>query len=349
MILAASLALALGGPAEAAEVPVSADGHAINPTWSKDGKWLAFEVNQYEGSVDLYVVQVENGQAMGSPRKVEVPGSSSSFASGGSIAAGAVWHPEGTLIFEGSSSGTDSRLYFWSPGGARASQLLSASQIGGDLTWPTITADGGTLAFVSDSTGDGDIYTWKQATNEVANAAKSGFSEMAPRFNKDGSSVAYSRKNQGGEDLFVLSGGSSVPRIGGNGDQSRPNWADGGAVVFFTNERGDQRWDIGVSRGPGDKKTIAKDVRLPLRAAPSLSDDGRWVAWGTSVPEKAGKIYVTRVDGSSTVEFSTGLVAAGEPSLVTAAGRTWLAYTALPSDTAAWRQLHIMDITGKLP
>lgn len=347
MILAASLVLALGH-AEAAEVSVPADGHAFNPAWSQDGKWLAFELNQYEGSVDLYVVQVQNGQPVGTPRKVDVPGATSSFAAGGAMAAGAVWHPQGNLVFEGNSSGSPSRLYFWAPGGQRAAQLLTTSQVGGDLSWPAISRDGKTMVFVSDATGLGDIYTWEQATNAVKATAQSPFSEMAPRFDPTGAQIAFSRKNNGAEDLFVYADGKPVPRIGGNGDQTRPTWADASSVVFFTNERGDEHWDIAQSGAAGDKKTLARDVRLPLRAAPAVSADGRWVAWGAATPEKSNKIYLTAVDGSKTVEVDTGMVAAGEPSLISAGGKVWLAYTALPSNSATWRQLHVMDVTSRV-
>jgi hypothetical protein len=77
--------------------------------------------------------------------------------------------------------------------------------------------------------------------------------------------LAYSRQNQGGEDMFTWAGENPVPRVGGNGDQSRPSWA-GMSLVFFTNERGDDKWDIAVSEAAGQKRTLAKDVRLPLRA-----------------------------------------------------------------------------------
>jgi hypothetical protein len=48
------------------------------------------------------------------------------------------------------------------------------------------------------------------------------------------------------------------------------------------------------------------------------------------------------------VEVQTGLVAVGEPSLVNVNGRLFLAFTALPSEGADWRQLHVIDITGKV-
>ena len=58
-------------------------------------------------------------------------------------------------------------------------------------------------------------------------------------------------------------------------------------------------------------------------------------------------MYFTKLDGSGTVEVKTGLAAVGEPAVTTANGKTWLAYTALPSVGSDWRQLHVMDITGR--
>lgn len=337
----------LAGVAQADEVSVADRGHAFNPQFSPDGSKVAFEVNNLSGKIDLYVANLQGGHPVGSPSKVALPGGSSSFSGGSSVASAPNWHPDGALIFEGSNAGGTMRLYFWQPGGAAAAELLSAGQAGGDLSWPSISTDGQSVAFVSDQTGAGDVYIWNRSTNAVDKTVSSPFSEMAPRFNADASEFAYSRKNNGTEDLFTHAGTTSKPRIGGNGDQSRPVWS-GGTIVFFTNERGDDHWDIGTSKGPGDKSVIAKDVRLPMRATPALSPDGRHVAWGSNINEQASAIYVTSLDGGRTVKIDTGLVATGEPALTSAGGRTYLAFTALPKAGADWRQLHVIDITGKL-
>lgn len=334
-------------PAFAAEVSVTEKGHASNPAWSPDGAQLAFEVNDYSGNIALYVSKVGNGNPMGTPSRADLPGAKSSFGGSGSLAANPSWHPEGALMFEGASAGGSMRLYFWQPGAGMPGELLGSSLIAGDLTWPCVSPDGSKLAFVSDSTGKGDIYIWDRASNTVARSMTSEFTEAAPRYHASGSTLAYSRKNQGGEDIFTVTDGASTPRVGGNGDQTRPIFS-GENIVFFTSERGDGHWDIAVSAGAGNKKIIAKDVRLPVRAAPALTPDGQWVAYGTDNAEKGNIIYFTRIDGSATVQVDTGYVAAGEPAITSVGGRMFMAFTALPDAGADWRKLHIVDISGKL-
>ncbi|MEL6344523.1 MAG: hypothetical protein AAFV53_15510 [Myxococcota bacterium] len=347
MILGLLVSLALNSPASAAEVATPSKGHASNPSWSQDGQWLAFELNNYGGKIDLYMVQVANGNALGTPEKLSIPGNQSSFSSGGSVAAAPNWHPRGVLIFEGTNSSNSSRIYSRAPKGGAPSSLIKFNQVDGDLSWPAISPDGKTIAFISDATGSGDLYLWDFNTNAITQAVSSPFAEMAPRFHANGEKLAYTRKNRGGQDLFTWEGGSSTPLVGGNGDQTRPVWA-GDQVVFFTNERGENQWDIAVSSGPGQKQIIARGVRLPQRSTPALTPDAQWVVYGVEDTTASMKIMMTRIDGSKTVEVDTGLVACGEPSLVDADGRTYMAFTALPSEGADWRKLHIIDITNQL-
>ncbi len=346
MILTLTLALAL--PAHAAEVTWVGGGHAGNPQWSPDGSWLAFEVNNNSDKVDFYVVKVANGNPS-APQKVVIPGGSSNFSAGGSYAANPNWHPRGPVLFEAANPGGLTRIYFLSPGGSSPAEYLNISQAPGNLAWPTISPDGSTLAFTSSATGQGDIYLFSQATNKVSVTVPSDVPENAPRFSADGKTLVYSRKNQGTEDLFTWAVGSSsqAPLKGGSGDQSRPRYAKS-EVVYFTNERGDDRWDIAAMPVGGERRIIAQDIRLPLRSQPALTPDQSAVLYTSSAPAKDGSVYVVKLDGSGTKEIKTGLSAVGDPSVVTAGGRTFLAFTALPNSGSDWRQLHIVDVTGQI-
>ena len=332
---------------QAGEINVTAKGHANNPVWSADGTKLAFEINAQAGDISIYVANVENAQSSGAPQAISLNVGGSSFGgSGGVVTAAPVWHPQGMLFFEGSHKGGSNRIYVHSFTGAPPRQAVSEAQISGDLSWPAISIDGGELVFVSDSTGKGDIYTFNLRNwKDVIAVTATEFSEMAPRFNGEGE-IIYTRKRKEGEDVFLYNGGSS-DWVGGDGDQTRTNWA-GSSVVFFSSERGGDLWDVVVSIAPKQKKTLAKNIRLPFRATPAVSPDGQWVAYGVEDTERSGSIWVTKIDGSKSVAIKTKHKACGEPAFTEIEGRIYLAYTALPKEGSDWRQLHVVDVTSQL-
>ena len=334
--------------AHAAEVDTRDGGHVQNPQWSQDGKYLAFELNDLSDTVELYVVEVQNG-APRTPRELEVPGAGGGFAGGG-FAAAAHWveKPQQMVIYEGSNAGGTVRLYYANPGGGAPNELLTSSQIGGNLGFPSMAPDGSRLAFISDSTGRGDIFLWQLADNAIDNIFPTDAAEHFPTFGHAADKLVFTRKNGGTEDLFLWDGSGTPPLKGGNGDQTRPTWTED-KVVYFTSERGDGHWDIAVTsaQAGGKRQIIARDVKLPARATPAITPDGRSVAWVSADPSKSHQVSFTRLDGSATRTVDTGLVSAGEPSLTTTGGKTWLAFTALPSAGSDWRRLHVVDVTGR--
>ncbi|MEC8276873.1 MAG: hypothetical protein VX026_04095 [Myxococcota bacterium] len=331
----------------AVEIPVPSRGHATNPIWSHDGKHLAFEANELAGRIDLFTVKVENGQPSGQPKQISVNFSASSFGGPSSvIATGPVWHPQGFLLFEGAYTGTSNRIYINTLTGAPSIQYVRNNQLAGDLTWPTLSPNGEKMVFVSDATGDGDLYVMDLGTQKLDVVLESPHAEMAPQVHSDGS-IAYTRKQGGGEDLFVYKNGSSSVRATGNGDQTRPVWS-GDSLIYFSNERGTESWDIAITNASGQKKTLIKSVRLPFRASPALSPDGKWVAYGLDSSEGSDRIWFSKLDGSKTVSYDSGLVACGEPALIQSGSRILLAFTALPNEGSDWRKLHVVDVTSTI-
>ena len=210
--------------AHAAEVDTRDGGHVQNPQWSQDGKYLAFELNDLSDTVELYVVEVQNG-APRTPRELEVPGAGGGFAGGG-FAAAAHWveKPQQMVIYEGSNAGGTVRLYYANPGGGAPNELLTSSQIGGNLGFPSMAPDGSRLAFISDSTGRGDIFLWQLADNAIDNIFPTDAAEHFPTFGHAADKLVFTRKNGGTEDLFLWDGSGTPPLKGGNGDQTRPTW-----------------------------------------------------------------------------------------------------------------------------
>lgn len=350
--MSTGMMLVLASIAGATEVTWSGGGHAYNPQWSLDGNWLAFESNNNADRVELYIVRLNNGIPSGPATRVSIPGvSSSSFSGGGVYAANPTWIAGGALLFEANNPSGITRIYYTTPGAGASSELLSASIAPGTLAWPSVSPDGTKVVYTSGATGGGDVYLMDRASAKVSAAFRTDTSENAPRFCSNGTTVVFSRKNYGSEDIFTWNLGATetapLKNATGNGDQTRPACV-GDKVVFFSNARGDDKWDIVmVPLAGGEPVTLAKDIRLPLRSTPAVTPDGRAVVWTSSAPATDNNVYITMLDGSGTKTINVGLSAVGEADLVVANGKTWLTFTALPTSGADWRQLHVIDITGQ--
>lgn len=347
-----ALLLGLAMPAHAGKVDFGKDGHAVNPVWSLDGKYVAFEVNTYGGDgIDMYYAEV-NGSAAVKVLPVKLPGASGPY-SGAQVVMNATWHPQGIAVFEGSNAGGKFRLYFQMPGGASAAEMLSTDIAPGNLQFPQVAPNGNLMAYTSDQFGKGDVMTWDRSTNKVTQQTNSpNVSEVFPQFSKDGKNLLFVRKGDKGatiHEVNVAAGPSSEKRLAsGNGDQTRPTYA-GSRVFYFTSERGDGNWDLAsVGRDGTGKKVHVKGVKLPERSRPAVSPDGKYVAYVYADPTKHDSVRVMNIASGAEKVIKTQYTACGEPAIGMKGGQYVLAYTALPSNDSDWRFLYVQDITNQI-
>ncbi len=323
------------------QVRLYQSGHALSPQWSTDGRRLTIELNTMSGQRELLLIDGRSGQA----RSINIPGMSSAFSRAGEWLSGAVWVSGWEyLLFNGSSITGQERIYFTEPDGQAPAELLTPGQLAGSLAVGDIhaQADGlsHSLVLTSDATGNGDLYLWTAGSGTIQQIVSSPFSEHSPRWNEAGDTLAYARRNQGGDDLFIWKDGQITPRVGGNGDQTRPRWA-GESILFFTSERGEGHWDVAVSEGAGQKRILAKDVRLPSSGPPVLTPDG----WLAVVPEdSADTILIVSLDGSWRHRLSIGLSSINDLAFIRQGERDLLAFTALPHTGAGWRGVYIAEL-----
>jgi Tol biopolymer transport system component len=337
------------GVANAGEVRFEGEGHAFNPVFSLDGKHIAFEVNRYAGDIDMFVSQIA-GDIAKDAHKVALPGGSSAFGGGNQVVVNPTWHPQGVVVFEGSNQGGTYRLYYHQPGGGAAAEMISNQEIPGHLTFPTVSADGSSMAFIAKATGNGDVRTRDTNTGSFGQVTSSQESEMFPMF-IGGNRLLYSRKVNNTEDVFFVGtdGSGDTAVAGGGGDQTRPTMGADDSFVFFDSSRGTDVWDIVAVQGAGgSKRVLAKAVRLPLRSRPAVSPDGQWVAYSFDDPSQQDMVMLAKIDGSQTIEIPTDFKACGEPAFGKQGDRTLLAYTALPQSGSDWRFLMVLDVSSKL-
>lgn len=344
------LTLWLSAAASAGKVTYPADGHAYNPVFSPDGRTIAFEVNPYQGSVDLYLAALAGTEPSAPAVQIQLPGGSSPFAGGGGrIAANPVWHPDGVVIFEASNPGGRYRLYYQQGIRGSATELIGVSELAGNLTSAALTRDGGRLVFASDGSGQADLWVRDAQTRALTILTASPEAESYPSLSDDGTRVVFQRERNRSEDVFEIELATGRERriASGAGDQSRPVLGADATILYFDGSRGEEHWDL-ISLVDGKPRTLARDVRLPLRARPALSPDRRFVAYALADPARSDKVMIARVDGSKTLGLETPFTAVGEPAFGQQGPRTLLAYTALPASGSEWRFLYVADVSDKV-
>jgi Tol biopolymer transport system component len=342
--------VALSAPASAGKVTVPKDGHAMNPVWSLDGKFIAFELNSFGGDgIDLFFAEIANANVTKPVQEVKLPGATGPY-SGQQVVMNPTWSPDKIAVFEGSNSGGKFRLYYAAPGGAMAAEMLNTTQAPGNLQFPSVSPNGQSLAYTSDQFGKGDVMVWSRATNQIKQITKSAAaSEAFPSFNKDGSRIIFNRKAATATihdtDLATM---TERQLVAGTGDMTRPVFV-GEKIFFFSSERGEGKWDLLSANLDGSgRTTVVKDVKLPERSRPAVSPDGKYVSYVYSDPTKHDSVRIRDVAAGTEKEIKTEYTSCGEPALTMVGGRYLLAYTALPSNDSDWRFLYVQDVTDML-
>ena len=219
--LGAATFLALASiPAFAAEVVHNARGHVQNPVWNADGTQVSFEINPLGGNIDLYVASVASGEPAQS-RKVTLPGGASGFGGSTRVAVNSCWGFNGAVFFEATNSSGDYRLYFATPPGVSASELLDKTKVGGSLQYPSFSKSLDRVLFTSSETGAGDVRMWEPNSDTITTLTSTPGTEVFPLFSPDQQMVIFTRKNNGGEDVFVVDAASKVESAVAGGSPRR--------------------------------------------------------------------------------------------------------------------------------
>ncbi|HEX9149817.1 MAG TPA: hypothetical protein VF958_11705, partial [Thermoanaerobaculia bacterium] len=102
-------------------------------------------------------------------------------------------------------------------------------------SFPALSADGASLAFVSRETGNDDIYLQRVGGHNPINLTKdSTEDDTQPAFSPDGSTIAF-RSERGGGGIFIMGAtGESVRRLSDLG--YNPSWSPDGKMIVVATE-----------------------------------------------------------------------------------------------------------------
>ncbi len=294
--------------------------YLLSPAFSPDGKWFSFTRCGTFTSCNLYAAQVSPAYTLQSePRQITYGDSYARnpvwmpdgrrqimFASGGpsetrmvsQVAVNGTRHPVRNV-----HAAPDAQAIALSPRGrllAYARESFDSDICGVSLAGsatrtaapmrmlnstrmdasPDFSPDGARIAFMSNRTGDSEVWIADRDGSNAAQLTKSGQKRAGhPRWSPDGTRIAYSRQGSEGIEICVIraSGGTPDCLTDGKRLDMQPNWSRDGKSIYFLSQRSGalQIWKM-----PAGGESVSPAIALTKKGAAGgaqESHDGRWL------------------------------------------------------------------------
>ena len=214
----------------------------LSPSWSSDGKWLAY-TSYAKGKPDLYIKHLQENRG-------------SAIAKEG-INISPAWVPGEFLLAATLSFSGDPEIYLLTGTGKITKRLTKKRGI--DLS-PTWSSDGKHMAFVSKRSGTPQIYIKNIDSGLVNRLTFEGHYNTQPSWSPKGDKIAYSGLNQGRSDIFIISidGQAPIQLTYNDGDNESPSWSpDGSLIVFSSTREGPSRIYVMNAFGTDQRRLFA--------------------------------------------------------------------------------------------
>lgn len=219
-------------------------GQHFGPSWSPDGRALAFASIRPDGTQGLSIAVPRSArvrQLTSHPLPV--------------FDGAASWSPDGKrLVFERTNQpARTSEIYVVNVTG-RGLKKLAANAAG-----PAWSPDGDRIVFVRGPAGRSDVYQMDADGRRVRRLTSTPAPELMPDWSPDGRRILFVRVLDGNYDIYVMgANGSAMRRLTrGPGDDQSPRWSpDGRRIAFVSNPVGRQferQFDIYVMNANGSR------------------------------------------------------------------------------------------------
>ena len=259
------------------------------PRWSPDGSKLAFRRIESIKS-DITAVDVAS-QTL------------SRVTDDNAINMDPVWAPDGRHIYFTSSRGGGLNLWqiLLDRGGAASPPVQLTTGAGDDIQ-PSVTADGGRVAFAVRGLNS-DLWRLPVSpvtglpTGQPTPVVKTTRVESRGAWSPDGRSIAFNSDRLGEMNVWIRGVADSAERqlTHGSGGDYQPTWSpDGKLVVFFSARSGNADiWSVEI--GDGRLTRLTDDSATDTN--PFYSPDGRLIAF---LSDRGGRseLWVMDADGS---------------------------------------------------
>jgi len=239
---------------EGGQVALSSVEPIISPSWSPDGKQLAYVSFESRKAV-VYTQDVGSGVR----RPV------ANFRGSNSAPA---WSPDGQSLAVTLSREGGSQLFVMSRDGSNVRRLTTSQAID---TEPVFAPDGRTLYFVSDRGGGPQVYRIPVGGGAVERVTFLGAYNVSPAISPDGKTLAFISRSGNAFRLHLqdASPGGTARSLTDTTDDEHPSFAPNGRLIMYATR----------AQGREVLMTTTLDGKIKARLA-SAAADVREPVWG---------------------------------------------------------------------
>ncbi len=199
----------------------------LSPSWSFDGKWLAY-VSYAKGKPDIFIKNFKENRG--------------SIVNYKGMNISPDWMPGQLKLAAALSFSGDQEIYLLTLTGEIIKRVTKSWGI--DVS-PKFSPDGQKIVFTSKRAGTPQIYIKDIESGEVRRLTFKGLNNTSPAWSPDGKKIAYVNIKDNHINVFILNIDTGMPvQLTMNaGDNEDPAWSPDGSMITFTSTR-----ENGVSR-----------------------------------------------------------------------------------------------------
>jgi Tol biopolymer transport system component len=172
----------------------------------------------------------------------------------------------------------------------------------GDDLWPDISPNGKQVVFVSNRSGNNEVYVLDLASGALTNVSNGATDDNWPRFSPNGRQIVFHSNRAGNYDIYVVNtDGTDLHAITTNAALDQwPDWSPDGQRIAF--RRGN---DVYVADADGVEQNVERLTFVPtvINQMPAWAPDGQHIAF-MSLREGYCAVFLMNADGSNPVNLT---------------------------------------------